>query len=776
MTYILRFFLATAVPLFMGCSNLNEPGSVDSSVEDPATSMSWVELNFEKNKWRWEQLPESTPKCDVGNGDPFRCVKEACANAEGVYDTDNNACVCDSSQGDVLMFTPRFGGACLPPRPNDESYFSTKLPNLLLTINNKQEVQDSGEKLFSMAEGKQGLNSGAPIFLLEHMFVHETIESRGDMESLLFNIDLDWLKSTMGTYGEVGRKQVFLETDQATPSSHPLLEEAQSLIASRGPYSNFKFSSRDGCRTQCYGEYWEESEDGFIVLRDLFIEGYKVSSKIYFTNSKDISSYYTLMTLDESGDVNLIYERKSENLEAGIFQHKISVFDPSGSPLLTDKVISPSVQISRERKKEVGYPSDVSPSLSMVSVCEWGISPFTFADFWDRVVFGPHVSSKTDFSGSVWGWHENLDREPLVYSKGSYAQFEFGYLPLEEMVQAQVHTANVVRSALEASEMATVTSMDYDSCISSEPEKNPLIRENFPGRVINLSAYSEVTGVACEKKIDVVKSTEGKLLWVLAAGNDGGLACEQGMRHLPNVITVTAINPNAPTRIEAGVQRGKDITDTASFRSLKFGAGSSFAAPVVAALAAEIFSKYPSLTPKEVKKALLLGVDFSGLDVASGGRTVAQKAMEVAGILNDDSYASFDRILSSLYGVSATDSLRNLTREENKTRRQIKKAKLQIRELSQKLEGIEYCENKMRKDDSRSSEDSTARGRQRHQSCDQTEDQLSQQKKEIGSLIQATEASLADLEIETEALSKKIMNRKKMESHLEWLSEREIER
>lgn len=134
---------------------------------------------------------------------------------------------------------------------------------------------------------------------------------------------------------------------------------------------------------------------------------------------------------------------------------------------------------------------------------------------------------------------------------------------------------------------------------------------------------------------DAIKyAAEKNVLFVHAAGNDGANLDDPANPNFPNdqvnngpeisdnVITVGALDPNYGSELVASYSNygkinvdvfapGTDIYSTYPNNTYEFSPGTSMAAPAVAGVAALLFSQYPNLTAKQVKKIIL----SSGLPV-----------------------------------------------------------------------------------------------------------------------------------------------------------------
>ena len=120
----------------------------------------------------------------------------------------------------------------------------------------------------------------------------------------------------------------------------------------------------------------------------------------------------------------------------------------------------------------------------------------------------------------------------------------------------------------------------------------------------------------------VARSVADGVAYAVAAGNDGADACDASPAHLPEVMTVAAVNRNdepaswsnrgpcvdwfAPG---VSIRSDWDTSDTAT----KTLSGTSMAAPHAAGAAAVYLGLHPSATPAEVATALAAAATPGGI-------------------------------------------------------------------------------------------------------------------------------------------------------------------
>src|SRR5262249_41444912 len=145
----------------------------------------------------------------------------------------------------------------------------------------------------------------------------------------------------------------------------------------------------------------------------------------------------------------------------------------------------------------------------------------------------------------------------------------------------------------------------------------------------------------------VAAAGDAGILFVAAAGNDQVDTDVTPMYpaafDLPNVISVAATDRNdeyawftnyGATSIDLAAP-GVDILSTLPGNSSGVGSGTSMATPPVSGAAALVWSRFPSLTPLQVKDRLLSSVDdISGIPANSTRRTLTNGRLNAQGALD----------------------------------------------------------------------------------------------------------------------------------------------
>ncbi len=691
--------LKLLIPIFsltlIGCSQ-----SADADWGDPQensevieieedVSPEWFTENFQSFKDRWQDLQFQSAICAFEESlgqNAFHCVQQACENAGGHFNSLNQTCQCPASTSELLIFTAVRGGHCLPPRPSDDQ----EKANLLYIISEGQ-LQNSEEFLKNKKDINSAQASPFKKLLLENHFHIELADEKTSVEALLANLGPDRTPGGNGTIRpEFSRKTVFWQ-GEVGPYISKSAFEAESLWALKPPIDNILSLNEEGCAGQCYVERWKETSEGYLLLRELFLEGQRMSAKVYFTPRKNRHAFTKMVHLDDRGQANLIYKKKQRKFESGAFEYRVDISTRSGDDLYKDVLISPEKEILESLMTRVDYPSNTPADERMVSVCEWGVNPYSFRNDWERVVFGPYTSTDQSFRGSVWGWYPNEHEDAFMHTMAAYPHYDLGYADRMVSIETQLHHHQVMKTVLKASTQATVTAQHYKACYNKDPQINPLASPDYPGRVVNISAFNQFSGKTCNEMVEFVESTQSRLLWVIASGNDYREKCEDRIMKLSNVVGVTGVEPNNPTRIRSDYVKGRDKVALAVIRFPKPGAGTSFAAPIVAAWAADIFHKYPWMSVAQVRRALTLGVDFHKWDVMSGGLTTQNKVMRVAGMIDQEPEITDVDILKELYRLSEA-SLHRLRQQHRELQIEIDDINRDLEELAERWNQFKKCQ------------------------------------------------------------------------------------
>lgn len=706
-------FLASACAQSHHSDTWNDGKGKEKSVEKkrPIESTHWLVKNYKRNKYLWWEVHTEAPDCEVESQGPnaaFYCVQKACENINGEFDPETANCHCPTkNKRDLLVFTPLFGGACLPPKTdNDISYKMGKDPRVFFEFNN-EGINYVENVIAENIKYRKEIQSFNIPYLFNESYRFKFINHVKDNEkALLENLESDISRIHYAGVPYEGNQFVEwqynanqwkiridknIKIGTVKISNRWAKEAAILFLSSSESKSRLKIKTMnpDGCRSHCYLEEWKNFDDGYAVLRKLYIEGQWIHSKVYFTPTQSLENFEVMVTLDSSERPNLVYQMIYEQVSVADTLVTVEVSKVTEQDPFTKIVVSQTDEFSLNNFNHVDYPNYRPSSVSSVAICEWGVSPFRFKDDFPRLIFGPHAHADSDFTGSLWGWQKNSMGNPFDFLTASYPQGDFGYSSPEYSDQASDHHRAVIKSVLISSEQATVTAMNYKNCTSLDSKKNPLLGSEFQGRVVNVSAATGNKGASCEKKLKVLRETKDRLLWVFSAGNDGSYSCEDLLMKEGNAIGVAAISPDSPTYIEYYSRKGRGKVTTAVVRTSM--SGTSFAAPVVSAMAADIFASYPHFTPEQVKRSITLGVEFLDLNVDSGGRSELTKALIVASLIDHFPSSSDKKILKLFYKIPEGSSKKTLKREYRQLSRKKEKLQNELSKLKKELKVRQEC-------------------------------------------------------------------------------------
>jgi hypothetical protein len=202
------------------------------------------------------------------------------------------------------------------------------------------------------------------------------------------------------------------------------------------------------------------------------------------------------------------------------------------------------------------------------------------------------------------------------------------------------HAAKVIRAAEGESgpQGLVVLPIELNTCADNATDRwVDNLLQHSKARVVNLSfSYEGVTAQIEQTPLFArIRATEASVLWVAAAGNDGmnldrksELFLPQSLVGLRNLIKVG--QGSAERGLSPSSNHGPLSVDLVTPSLM--GEGTSFSAPRVTGLAAQIQHLHPTLSPSEVRKAILFSVSWGSrlLPVSSGGEMDPTRALQMA--------------------------------------------------------------------------------------------------------------------------------------------------
>lgn len=364
----------------------------------------------------------------------------------------------------------------------------------------------------------------------------------------------------------------------------------------------------EGSQVQSSQKY--ESIDGFFQIKTYLIGDYEYRKEIV-----KFDSYGTIEgVLYLVGNQISLFVNIDRNLLG--FPERVRMYTRFGDIVFDQRSNSfTPAMVTQEQSEFLNQqPKDIS-----IGVCEDEISPDSMktAGLWNHIQFGPN----TDVS--YYGWQNTLSSPENYFQGRRYLndwQLTYNNLNLGN------HAVNVIGTLLKSrkkSENIGIVPLGFGrNCLNSENVdtwfetvntwfENKLNQSKM--RVINFSASSQETDKKSCKEISNQNSllkNKSQYLWVVAAGNQGvnhPISCPQYLYGEENILVVGAFSDGYSSNRSNYGAFVDLIADGNSSVSESW--GTSFAAPRVARVAAEIFAMESNLLPVEVKAILISTAD-----------------------------------------------------------------------------------------------------------------------------------------------------------------------
>ena len=283
-----------------------------------------------------------------------------------------------------------------------------------------------------------------------------------------------------------------------------------------------------------------------------------------------------------------------------------------------DRLRSPKAALT-----EIG--SDEYP----VVICEDQFSPAQFEKA--GVLSSFFIGSKAE---SVFGWSQNESLDAWV-NLNSNGETDWNNQKLSS------HSLAVTQAMLQLGSKSRVLPMSANRCMGLALTDFSALKEK-QARVINVSFIGPKDDSICKEQSGkrLQELSQESHLWVLASGNDGinkdytekvWLCPQSYFANRENGILVAGMMNGV---LWGDSNSGENYADIAADASSQMGPGTSFAAPRVSAVAAELFGKYPKLTPKQVRLAILLSADIPLIKKGEGVFTLKTLPVRSGGQLN----------------------------------------------------------------------------------------------------------------------------------------------
>jgi subtilisin family serine protease len=204
------------------------------------------------------------------------------------------------------------------------------------------------------------------------------------------------------------------------------------------------------------------------------------------------------------------------------------------------------------------------------------------------------------------------------------------------------------------------------SCDAPDDTWLTSVREHSKARVVNLSFSVPQMSARADflPLVRRIRETRASFLWVAAAANRGLNLYQLADMSDASVPQILTEEPNLIKVAQGSARDGLAALSNYGPRSVDLAApapdraGTSFSAPRVTGLAAQIQAKFPDLTPNQVKKTILFSVDWpreQPLKVSSGGEMNPTRALSMATrIAQKPGLSDLDWILETYCGSTTS--------------------------------------------------------------------------------------------------------------------------
>ena len=333
---------------------------------------------------------------------------------------------------------------------------------------------------------------------------------------------------------------------------------------------------------------------------------------------------------------------------------------PSGRPNYYVTVLNPSTQLEVGKRlsvydsqgtlagsKTVAYEFGDAPipkpfelahdGLPRLGLCEGNLEVLLEPAFREHLLIGPK-SSAGGGPGSFFGWWSNPSGTNLAANLAGLSQVSFGSVPALDSVadMDRLHGRRVVKAALAEVENLRILPLGGIQCFDGLSAWRDNARPHM--RVINASLGMFAARGTCQHRWGAtLDASREDFLWVMPAGNEHDLApwyeCVGNISGRANLLVVAGSDGDG---LSLESNYGVEYADLAAPSKSEGAAGTSYAAPRVAAVAAELARRSPRLRPEELRAALLLGAHVTRdlwSQVRAGGTLDAVKSADLAACL-----------------------------------------------------------------------------------------------------------------------------------------------
>ena len=622
------------------------------------------------------RAPESTGVVDRPTENPaftcsvdsrsIDCVEEACKFAGGQFQQDLKKCSCGASQtflvrsGQPRCADNTISNSCFDKKRGFQNA-STSVDDwgLCSTIQNKEnlasvtfdvasELKPDVLQLAKWADKNLKKNIiynfwESPTMFGEFLSVGGEVTNKAAVDGFLrpFNLPdepVDYLNFFLAPkYFDATADLVSFLTDKTTDSNtdsilirlngeYPDLETLLQGYASISRITSYKIASRysEGCLRSCVATSDAKSfGKNRIWFVKYFFHGIVYRSEVRISSDDGIVRAVLLLA-DRAIAGALDLKREPHGA-----LDTVTAFSARGE-IIFKKSFANLSQLNAEQPL---LERDSRKFNAVIGVCEEGLSPTILAraGLPSNILRGPATS--------FYGWANSND--PAQYWSGRLNLNAYGVPDVSGSANHAAQTASILLESSLADISVGLIPIGIESCVY--PEKLSAWWSNAVAagvKVFNFSAREELDEDSCKAvmKDHPMITAPNSALWVAAAGNEGSAqstGCPQHLAGQENLIIVGASDGDTLNKKSNFGASSVDIAADGNAQTLNqipAGWGTSFAAPRVSRAAVELMEQYPTLSPRQIKQAILLGarIPKNPLPVLSMGVLDVSKAHEVA--------------------------------------------------------------------------------------------------------------------------------------------------
>lgn len=528
--------------------------------------------------------------CKISDDDPYACQRVACLNAKAVYHEDNHICECKPE----TIFRAINGGACLDVRRLENQVFDFQFNKVRHFFVHNLKSAFKSEDLSSLVSKRSipVFNGRLQLFLIKDPSQFFTSLEGFDWE--LFNLglpntELDYNDLNSGYSDRIIRSSLqFLMVPTGRPlvlkdaDANKRLASALTSLEKQSPKANVQSFSELGCAEICIERSELLNNSSFIAYRiRVFSGGNPIQDTLNIFNklSREVETMVVFV------------DHKPSHYFVSTHFGGYEVYNNDGTFI---KTVSENLEVSKI--KPIQSESDLAHSIPVA------IFEGFYSEKVDSVAYiGPHQ----DYS--FYGWFTESDNRPYLYGKTTtlLGEEDVGN-PNHSAIVSALASANFTKRVLPMS----VTSLQFDDFAKV------LNRMEQQKIVANISFAFTFTPEICRKSAfaSTIKSSQERVLWTIGAGNSGSELDQQSLPFCPqalegkNILIVSATN--GKINLSNASSFGENYVDVAA-NGCTLGeencdnGGTSFAAPRVARIAADLIEEFPLFSIEQIKLALV---------------------------------------------------------------------------------------------------------------------------------------------------------------------------